>query len=209
MQDQNKPQELSDMQEQKIVNGVNVTQLFDTMDAIRETPAISEFVFRSENRWIDGGHNRSNIKGFYGACQEDTTRTVPFVLDNDEAAILLGTDKGANPVEYVLHALCGCLTTSLIYHAAARGIRVDAVESRCEGDLDLQGFLGMSDTIRNGYRQIRVVFNVQADAPREVVEGLVQVAQERSPVFDIVSKSVPVSVRLAGIMDKEPSLAAV
>ena len=125
-----------------------------TIRAIAQAPTLATFTFRAQNQWMGGGHNRSTIQGFYGAGQEDTSRKSTFVMDNDEPDVLLGTDQGANPVEYVLHALAGCLTTSLVYHAAAKGIRIDAVESRLEGDLDLRGFLGMSDEVRNGYDNV-------------------------------------------------------
>ena len=184
------------MTKQKTMNGVNLDQLFGTINAIQETPGLAKFKFRASNRWINGGHNRTAIKDFYGAGQEDTSRAEPFVLDNDEPAVLLGTDNGANPVEFVLHALAGCLTTSLVYHAAAQGIRIDEVESQFEGNLDLHGFLGLADEVRNGYENIRVTFKIKADAPQEKLEELCQLAQQRSPVFDIISNPVPVSVRL-------------
>src|ERR687897_685120 len=98
-----------------IVNGVNVTNLFGTIDAITENPTISKFNFRAKGKWINGGHNQTTINDFYGACQTHT-RSQPFVFDKDEPPVLLGTDQGANPVEYALAALNGCLTTSLIYH---------------------------------------------------------------------------------------------
>ena len=180
----------------KMVNGVNVDQLFGTIEAIKGTPSISKFHFRANNGWVEGGHNRSTIKEFYGAGQEDLSRAKPFVMDADEPAVLLGRDNGANPVEYVLHALAACLTTSLVYHAAARGILVQEVESTLEGDLDLHGFLGMDDSVRNGYERIRVGFKVKADASEEQIEELVRIAQQRSPVFDIVTNPVPVMVEL-------------
>jgi uncharacterized OsmC-like protein len=102
----------------------------------------------------------------------------------------------ANPVEYALAALNGCLTTSLSYHAAAQGIKIDEVESTLSGDLDLQGFLGMSDKIRNGYERIRVNFRIKSDAPSEKIKELVDLAQKRSPVFDIVSHPTPVEVSI-------------
>ncbi|HEX8999738.1 MAG TPA: OsmC family protein [Blastocatellia bacterium] len=182
--------------EQTMMNGVNLDQLFGTIKAIKETPALAKFTFRANNQWINGGHNRTTIKDFYGAGREDTSRQTTFVMDNDEPAVLLGQDQGANPVEYVFHALAGCLTTSLVYHAAAQGIRIDEVESRFEGDLDLHGFLGLSDRVRNGYDNIRVTFKIKADAPEEKLEELIKLAQQRSPVFDIVSNPTPVSVRL-------------
>jgi uncharacterized OsmC-like protein len=185
------------MQVQQTVNGVSVDQLMETIRLIQQTPGIAKFEFRAENRWIAGGHNRTTVSDFYGAGGEDTSRERPFVLDADEPPVLLGENHGANPVEYVLTALAGCLTTSLVYHAAARGIAIDKVESRLEGDLDLHGFLGLSDTVRNGFQNIRVTFRIEADAPRATLEELCRVAQQRSPVFDIVSHPVPVTVSLA------------
>jgi len=120
------------MSEQKFVNGVNVDQLFGTIDTIKQQPEIAKFKFRATNKWVNGGHNTTTIKDFYGAGQEDTTRTTPFVLQADEPPVLLGEDKGANPVEYLLAALAGCLTTSMVYHAAAQGIKIESVESSFE-----------------------------------------------------------------------------
>jgi len=184
------------METTTMINGVNVDQLMETIDAIGGNPDISKFEFKSHNRWINGGHNRTSVDEFKGAC-EVHRRAQPFVIEKDEPPVLLGTDKGANPVEYVLAALAGCLTTSLVYHAAARGIELQSVESSYEGDLDLQGFLGMNEDVRNGYEQLRVRFRIQADASPSELEELVRVAQKRSPVFDIVTNSVPVSVELA------------
>ena len=157
-----------------------------------------EFRFRARNSRLGGGHNRSTIQGFYGAGGEDETRTAPFVYDNDEPDVLLGSDQGANPVEYVLHALAGCLTTTLVYHAAARGIEIARVESWYEGDLDLQGFLGISDEVRRGYEAIRVSFRIEAPgASAEELEELLEMAQRYSPVFDIVTNPVTVTARVA------------
>jgi uncharacterized OsmC-like protein len=181
--------------EQKIVNGVNVTDLFGTIDAISGQPEIARFNFRATNKWVNGAHNRTTINDFDGAC-ETHRRETPFVFDKDEPPVLLGNDIGANPVEYALAALAGCVTTGLVYHAAAKGIELDEVESTYEGDIDLRGFLGMTDEVRNGYEGINITFKIKSSASREQLEELVQIAQERSPVFDIVSNPVPVSVRL-------------
>jgi uncharacterized OsmC-like protein len=178
------------------INGVDVDQLFSTIDSIKENPRLAKFEFRANNRWIIGGHNRTSIKDFYGAGREDASRKQTFVFDNDEPVVLLGEDNGANPVEFVLHALAGCLTTSLVYHAASQGIKIDAVESTFEGDLDLRGFLGMNEDVRNGYENIRVTFKIKADAPEEKLKELCELAQKRSPVFDIVTNRVPVKVQL-------------
>lgn len=176
----------------EVINGVDVGRLGATIQAVQHNTNLATFQFRAKNRWIDGGHNQSTIQHFYGAGQEDTLRTQPFLLDAGEPAVLLGKDQGANPVEYVLHALAACLTTSLVYHAAAQGIRIGSVASTLEGDLDIQGFLGLSDKVRRGYKKIRVHFEVETDAPAEQLKELMKF----SPVHDIVSNPVPVSIQI-------------
>jgi len=172
------------------INGVNVEQLGANISAIQGDTGLAKFQFRATNTWINGGHNRTTIKEFYGVGQEDTTRTEPFVLDADEPPVLLGEDHGANPVEFVLHALASCLTTSMVYHAAAQGIRIESIKSRLEGDLDLRGFLGLSKDVRPGYENLRVQFTVKSDAPAETLRELTK----HSPVFDIVKNPVPVAI---------------
>ncbi len=181
--------------EMKTVNGVNVTQLFETIDLINNTPQISRFKFRATNRWQHGTHNRATVKDFYGALQEDDSRE-PMRFEIDEPPVLLGENLGANPVEYLLVGLSGCLTTAMIAHAAARGIELRAVESRLEGDLDIQGFLGLSEEIPVEYQQIRVHFKIDADLSEDEKGELVRMAQKYSPVFNTVSKPVSVLVDL-------------
>jgi uncharacterized OsmC-like protein len=176
-----------------VLNGVNVTQLFGAIELISGNAEIARFQFRNRNKWIDGGLNRSSIDGFYGALEEQRRET-PFVLDNDEPPVLLGEDRGANPVEQVLHGLAGCITTTLVYHAAAKGIKIEEMETSFEGDLDLRGLLGLPGAKRNGYEEIRVRVKVKADASREEIEELVKLAERRSPVYDIVTNPVPVKV---------------
>ena len=182
-------------EQEQFVNGVNVSKLFGTVEAIKENPEIAKFNFKAKGKWINGGHNRTTINEFYGACQ-NFQRSQSFVFEKDEPPVLLGEDHGANPVEYVFAALDGCLTTSLIYHAAAQGIKIDEVETSFSGDLNLHGFLGLDENTRNGYEKIKVEFKIKADAPKEKLQELVQLAQKRSPVFDIVSHPTPVEVSL-------------
>lgn len=173
-----------------VINGVDVDRLGHTIHAIQKDSSLAVAKFRATNRWIKGGHNRSTIQDFYAGGQEDKSRSEPFVLDADEPPVLLGQDQGANPVEFVLHALAACLTTSMVYHAAARGITVESVESTLEGDLDLQGFLGLSDKVCRGFKEIRVQFEVKSDATAEQLKELTTF----SPVHDIVTNPVPVSI---------------
>jgi uncharacterized OsmC-like protein len=175
-------------------NGVDTSVLFATLDAVKQQPELAKFQFRARNIWLGGAHNRSTIKDFYGAGQEDTSRQREFVIDAGEPAVLVGTDTGPNPAETLLHALAACLTTSLVYVASARGVRLTRVESTLEGDMDLRGALGLSDEVRNGFDQLRVTFRVEGDASPDELSKLVQRAQQRSAVFDIVSHGVPVSV---------------
>jgi len=181
-------------EKQTSLNGVNVDELFKTVETVKKTASIAKFRFRADNTWIDGGHNRTSIRNFYGAGGEDTSRKTPFILDADEPKVLLGTDQGANPVEYVLTALAGCLTTSLIYHAAARGIAIEEVESTVEGNIDLRGFLGLDPNVRRGYENIRMNFRIKADVSPEQFEELCKLGPKFSPVYDSVTKGVPVTV---------------
>ena len=179
----------------KLLNGVSVDDLIKTIEAIKQNPEIAKFKFRATNKWVDGTNNRATVKDFYGAGKEDTSRS-PMVFEIDEPPVLLGKNLGANPVEYVLSALSGCLTTSLIAHSAARGIAIKKVESRYEGDLDLRGFLGISEDVPVGYQNIRVYFKIDADISEEKKVELIKMAQKYSPVFNTLANKIPVSVQL-------------
>ena len=180
-----------------IRNGVDTEQMFGTLDLIKSQPDLARFQFRATNRWIDGAHNRSTIRDFYAAGGEDTTRGEAFVIDAGEPAILLGTDTGANPAEYLLHALAACLTTSIVYVAAARKVPLTSVESTLTGDMDVRGALGVDDEPRNGFERIGVAFRVTGDAPAEKLRDVVERAKARSAVYDMVTNGVPVAVEVA------------
>jgi uncharacterized OsmC-like protein len=175
-------------------NGVDTEQMYGTLDAIKAKPELGVFQFRASNRWLGGAHNRSTIKGFYGAGQEDDSRAESFALDAGEPAVLLGVDTGPNPAEALLHALAACLTTTLVYVAAARKVNLTEVESVLEGNMDVRGCLGVSDEARNGFSDIRVRFTISGDAPEEKLREVVERAKARSAVFDMVSHGVPVDV---------------
>jgi len=179
----------------QVVNGVNVTDLFNTISLIKETPEISQFKFRTTNKWQNGTYSQATVKDFYGALQEDDTRD-PMVFNIDEPPVLLGDNKGVNPVEYLLVGLSGCLTTAMVAHASAKGIALRSVESRLEGDLDVQGFLGLSQDIPVEYQEIRVSFKIDADISTAEKQELIEMAQKYSPVFNSVSKPVTVKVGL-------------
>jgi uncharacterized OsmC-like protein len=180
--------------ENPVRNGVDTATLFATLDAVKGDPEIAKFRFRATNRWISGTHNQSTINGFFGAMQEMTHQQA-HVYDADHPAILVGTDNGPTPVEFVLHALAACLTSGLANIAAARGVNLTEVESTVEGDIDLLGILGLSDEVRNGYQQIRVSFKIRGDDP-EKLRQVVEQSRKRSAVFDVVTNGVPVAIEV-------------
>jgi uncharacterized OsmC-like protein len=180
-----------------IRNGVDTEKMFATLDLIKEQPELARFQFRASNHWVRGAHNRSTIKDFYAAGGEDTSRGEAFELDAGEPAILLGNDTGPNPAEYLLHALAACLTTSIVYVAAARKVELTWVESTLTGDMDVRGALGVDDEPRNGFERISVSFRVAGDAPAEKLREVVERAKARSAVYDMVTNGVPVAVEVA------------
>jgi len=177
---------------EKAPNGVDLEALIGTVAAVKAAPSLARFRFRVHNRWVAGAHSKTTIQGFYGTGKEDASRKNPFVLEGDEPPVLLGGDAGPNAVEAVLHALASCLVVGFVYNATARGIGVDSMELDLEGDLDLQGFLGLSKNVRPGYEGIRVICRVKSSATDEALQDLWAYSQEISPVMDIVRNPVPV-----------------
>lgn len=180
------------MTNEKILNGVNVVAVNELIGNVQADPDLAKSKFHIKNTWLTCGQNQSKVDSFYGAKQENTHET-PFILEADEPPLLAGHDKGANPVEHLLHALASCVTTTLVYHAAVRGIEIEELESELEGDLDLQGFLGLSSEVRSGYQNVRVNFKVKtAEGNIERLKAL----SKLSPVFDALSNGTNVTVNI-------------
>lgn len=180
----------------EVINGVETSRLFETADSILKSPKLAVFRFRVNNEWLGGGHNKSNVKGFYGAGKEDSSRKKPFIIEADEPAILLSSDAAPNPTEYLLHSLAACVTTSMVYHAAAKGVRIEEVESRVEGQLDLRGFLGRQDNVSPGFENIQMYFKLKADVAEEQLADVLALGPKFSPVFDTLTRPIKVSVQL-------------
>ncbi|HET6951765.1 MAG TPA: OsmC family protein [Acidimicrobiales bacterium] len=181
------------MTDSPIRNGVDTAKLFATLDAVKAAPAAAQFQFRVANRWVSGTHSQGTVDTFFGVGAE-RAHGEPTVLDADHPVELVGTDQGPTPVEYVLAGLAACLTAGIGNIAAARGIRLTSVTSTVEGDIDLNGILGLDPTVRNGFQGVRVHFQVEGDAPEEDLRRLVEQSRARSAVFDIVTNGVPVSI---------------
>lgn len=175
-------------------NGLNIEQMVQTVDAIKNTPSLGEFEFRASNQWINGGENRSTIKGFYGAGSEDESRSQPFTFTNGEPPILLGNNEGANPVEFLLHALAGCVTTTTVLHATARGIQLKKISTELVGNIDLNGLLALDDNAKVGYESITIKMDIEADCSDEEIDELLSFAKDHSPVCNTVCKPVPVTL---------------
>jgi len=178
-------------------NGLNLEQMVGTVDALKNDPTLAQFQFRARNRWINGGENCSTIQGFFGAGAEDESRSEPFVYTNGEPPVLLGNNEGANPVEYLLHALAGCVTTTTVLHAAARGISIHKISTELTGDIDLQGFLALDDSVNVGYESIRIDMDIEANCSDEELDELLAFAKDHSPVCNTVCRPVPVTLERA------------
>jgi uncharacterized OsmC-like protein len=176
------------------LNGVDVPTLFATLDAVKAQNDIAAFTFRASNTWVHGTHSRSTFSGFFGAGQEMQHRE-NTVVDADHPEVLVGGDNAPTPVEYLLHAIAACLTAGIVNIAAARGVELTKVTSTVEGDIDLLGILGLSDgTVRNGYRQINVAFEIEGDADEDRLRGLVAQSTRRSAVYDALTNPTPVVI---------------
>lgn len=178
------------------VNGVDLDRLSGTIDAVTTDPALARFQFRARTDWIGGGYSRTAIRDFYGVGAEDDTRSdTPFTVETDEPSVLLGENRAPNAGEYALHALAACLTGTIAYHAAARGIALASLEAAVEGDLDLQGFLGLDGDVRPGYEHIRVKITATGDFDDDQLAELVSLTRY-SPVRDVVANPVSVAIDL-------------
>lgn len=175
------------------INGLDTGAMARTVGAIRAEPALARFEFRARNRWISGGENRSTIRDFYGAGAEDQSRSGDFSFTNGEPPVLLGDNEGANPVEFLLHALAGCVTTTTVLHAAARGIEIESLSTELIGDLDVRGLLALDEGVSPGYRAIRIRMDIRAkNCNDEELDELLQFARSHSPVCTTVCRPVPV-----------------
>jgi uncharacterized OsmC-like protein len=189
--------QLAVAEEATYVNGLNVQAAVDTIAALKADKSLAKFQFRARNTWINGGENRSTIRDFYGAGQEDSSRTASFEFTNGEPPVLLGNNEGANPVEFLLHALAGCVTTTFVLHAMARGITIKKLSTELKGNIDLQGLLGLDDSVPAGYEQIDIKMKVKADCSDEELDALLAYTQQHSPVCNTVCRPVPVVIQRA------------
>lgn len=183
------------MSEATVNNGVNVGALLEAREALREMPEAAQFKWRASCKWQNGTHSRTTIQNFFGLGQEQKHKT-EFHFEADHPEVFASEDLGATPVEVVLAGLASCLTAGVAAVAQNRGIQLRSVEAELEGSMDIQGILGVDGDVRNGYNDIKVKFNIDADASQEDIEALVAQSQKRSAVYDVITNPTDVSVEV-------------
>ncbi|HEV2986670.1 MAG TPA: OsmC family protein [Vicinamibacterales bacterium] len=181
------------MAETSVDNGVNVGALLAAREALKKAPQAAKFTWRASCKWQNGTHSLTKVQGFHGLGEEQKHRT-EFSFEADHPEVFASEDLGATPVELVLVGLASCLTAGVAAVAQNRGIQLRSVESKLEGSMDIQGILGIDSDVRNGYDDIKVTFNIDADASKKDIEALVAQSQKRSAVFDIITN--PTNVRV-------------
>jgi len=177
------------------VNGVSLEAFFNAAHAISNVTSLGRYQFRAHNQWLDGGHTRTKVKDFFGAGEEQTSRATPFVVESDFPSVFRGTDRAMDPLEHLLAAIGACITTTIVWHAAAQGTHVEAIDTWVEGDIDLQGWFGIVRDSRPGYSEIRVSIDLDAEASEEMLDQLVSLGTKYSPLFDTVNRGTRITVK--------------
>ena len=176
-------------------NGVNLESLLGAREALTQAPQAAEFTWRAQCDWVDGTHSKSKVNGFFGLGEEQT-RAEGFEIESDHPALFAATDKGATPLEIVLAALASCLTGGVASIAQHRGVQLKSVKVTVEGDMSMQGTLGIDPDVRTGFGAIRVIFDVDADASDEEIAGIISQSQKRSAIYDIITNPGNVSTSI-------------
>ena len=174
-------------------NGIKVDALIGAREALTNAPAAAQFKWRAACQWKNGTHSHSTVESFFGLGEEQRRKKM-FGFDADHPECFASEDLGATPVEYVLVGLASCLTAGIAAIAQYRSIQLKSVTATIEGDMDLAGILGIDDEVRNGFKGIKVTYDIDADASREDIEALVAQSQKRSAVYDLVTNPTNVTV---------------
>ena len=183
------------MAETSVNNGVNVEALLAAREALTAAPEAAKFKWRASCKWQNGTHSQSTVQGFHGLGEEQKHKT-EFSFEADHPEVFASEDLGATPIEFVLVGLASCLTAGVASVAQNRGIQLKSVDANLEGAMDIQGILGIDSDVRNGYDDINVTFNIDADASQQDIEALVAQSQKRSAVYDVVTNPTIVNVQV-------------
>ena len=181
------------MTDKKTDNGVNVAALLGAREALSEAPAAAQFKWRAKCDWVHGTYSKTSVEGYFGLGEEQKHKTT-FTFDADHPEVFASEDRGATPVELVLAGLASCLTAGVAAVAQHREVQLTSVSATLEGDMDIQGILGMDSDVRNGFDGIKVTYQIDADASHEDIEAIVAQSQKRSAVYDIITDPTNVTV---------------
>jgi uncharacterized OsmC-like protein len=176
-------------------NGVHVQALLEARAALTEAPGGAQFTWRASNEWLNGTHSESTVEGFFGLGEEQAHKT-SFSFSADHPEIFASEDHGVTPVEFVLVGLASCLTAGVASVAQNREIQLNSVKATISGDMDVLGILGGDPEVRNGFTDITVDYEIDADATPQEIEALVAQSQKRSAVFDVVTNPTNVTVNV-------------
>ena len=177
-------------------NGVNVQALLDARDVLKGAPEAAQFTWKATSKWEGGVHTSTRIQNFFGLGEEQNHKD-ETVLQADHPEVFAAPDDAITPIEYLLVGLTSCLTGGIASVAQNRGIQLRSVEATIEGNHDIRGILGADSDVRNGFNDIKVKFNIDADASQEDIEALVAQSQKRSAVFDALTNPTDVTVEVA------------
>ena len=169
-------------------NGVDVEQLGDAIEAITAEPENGRFRFRAETEWTDALQCVTSIDDFDQAGER--IHTQEFRIEGDEPEQILGKRTAPNAVELLLAALGSCLSVGYAANAAAMDIELDALRFEMEGDVDLRGFLGISEDVRAGYNTVTCTAHIDADASEEELAELRERVENTSPLMDTLTNEV-------------------
>ncbi len=179
------------------INGIDNTRLLEMIDAVKNQPSLAKYIFRVKNTWMTGGHSRSVIKGFFGAGREDDSRIFPFIFETDQPSSLLGEDAGPTAMEYLLNALAGCLTNSIVCLAAARGIELTDIESEIEGRFDLRYMFGLCSEEENILENIRMKIRIKGTGlTHSQKQFLCDLGKKTSIVYKVITTSFPAEISI-------------
>ena len=176
-------------------NGVNVQALLEAREVLAGAPEAAQFTWKASSKWTNGVHSQTTINNFFGLGAEQSHKS-ESVFDADHPEVFAALDNGITPIEYLLVGLAGCLTAGVAAVAQNRGIQLNSVESSVEGSHDIRGILGVDSDVRNGFNDIKVTFEIDADASKQEIEALVAQSQKRSAVFDALTNPTEVSVEV-------------
>ncbi len=180
----------------RTANGIDVEALHTTIEAVKQNPGLGQCTFHARTVWKGGFRNQAEI-GDYVQAERPVDRGRTFHLWGDHPEALLGQNTGPAAVETLIAAAGTCIAGGWAMFGAAMDIPVEALEIDLEGDIDLQGSMGLAQGVRPGLERIRGIIYVKSPASDEQLQQLKETVEKLSPVVD--SLRVPVETVLVRV----------